>query len=257
MAVDPRTPCLIGVAQRTWRPVNADPVDAPEPLDMWEEVAQAAAEDTGIPGVETDLESLQIVYCQTWPYDDPVQRLCERIGATPRHRFYSGIGGTTPQVLVNDTAEAMLRGELDVALIVGAEALATKRALKKQGERPAWSYRDPEKKPFPFEAVPHEAEIAHEVFQAWLTFPLFDVARRAHQGVSLDTYVAGIGATMAPMTEIAVKNPHAWFPVARSATELVTPVPENRLVGWPYTKWVVSVMDVDMAAAAVLVTHGA
>src|SRR5690349_19564129 len=45
-AVDPRAPCIIGVAQRTWRPSEHDG-DAPEPLSMWEEVARAAAADTG------------------------------------------------------------------------------------------------------------------------------------------------------------------------------------------------------------------
>jgi acetyl-CoA C-acetyltransferase len=220
-------------------------------------MARAAADDTGVANVLSTLDSVQVVYCQSWQYDDPVARLCEQIGADPRQRFYSGIGGTTPQVLVDQTAEAMLRGELDTALIVGAEALATKRALKKQGERPPWSHRDPEKKPFPFEAIPHPAEIAHEVFQAWLTFPVFDVARRAHLGVPLADYAASIGSMMAPMTEVAAKNPHAWFPVVRSAEELVTPTPDNRLVGWPYTKYVVSVMDVDMAAAVVMMTHEA
>jgi acetyl-CoA C-acetyltransferase len=62
---------------------------------------------------------------------------------------------------------------------------------------------------------------------------------------------------MAPMTDVAAKSPHAWFPVARSASELVTATPDNRYVGWPYTKWTVSVMDVDMAAAAIVMTHEA
>ena len=35
----------------------------------------------------------------------------------------------------------------------GAEALDTKRRAKKAGERLAWSHRDPEPPPFPFEAV--------------------------------------------------------------------------------------------------------
>src|SRR5437870_2591412 len=130
MSVDPRTPCVIGVAQRTWRPLNPDPADAPEPLDMWEEVVHAAAEDAGNPDIGVDADSLQIVYCQTWPYDDPVGRLAERLGAAPRHRYYSGIGGTTPQVLVNGTAESILRGEYDLAVITGAEALDTMRRAK-------------------------------------------------------------------------------------------------------------------------------
>ncbi len=254
VSVNPRSPCIVGVAQRTVRPPEGP---APEPLESWVELATAAAADSGAADVLTRLDSVQIVYCQSWQYDDPVGRLCERIGASPRHSLYSGIGGTTPQVLVDDVAEAMLRGELDTALVVGAEALATKRALKKAGEKPPWSFKDPERKPFPFEAMPHEAEIAHDVFQAWLTFPLFDIARRAHRGESLDDYTAGIGAMMAPMTDVAAKSPHAWFPVSRTASELVTATPDNRYVGWPYTKWIVSVMDVDMSAAAIVMTHEA
>jgi acetyl-CoA C-acetyltransferase len=254
LAVDPRTPCIIGVAQRTWRPEGAES-EAPEPLSMWEEVARAAAADTGRADVLSLLDSAQIVYCQTWPYDDPVGRLCERIGAEPRHRLYSGIGGTTPQVLVNETAEAMLRGDYDLALVTGAEALDTARRVKKRGERLAWSHRDPEKKPFPFEAPFHPAEVAHEVFQAWLTFAVFDVARRAHTGAGPRAHRERLGRLLAPMTEIAARNPHAWFPIVRSAEELITATPQNRMVGYPYTKYMVSVMDVDMAAALIVATH--
>jgi acetyl-CoA C-acetyltransferase len=253
--IDPRTPCIIGVAQRTWRPVNPDPVDAPEPLDMWEEVTRAAGEDSGIPGLEADVDSVQIVYCQTWPYDDPVARLAERVGASPRHRFYSGIGGTTPQVLMNDAAESIMRGDYDLALITGAEALDTMRRAKKQGRKLPWSHRNPEKVPFPFEAPFHPAEVAHEVFQAWLTFPVFDVARRAHLGVRPDGYRERLGRLMQPMTKIAAANPYAWFPRERSCDELITPTKDNRLVGYPYTKYMVSIMDVDMAAALMLASH--
>jgi acetyl-CoA C-acetyltransferase len=253
-AVDQRSPCIIGVAQRTWRPGRADS-EAPEPLLMWDEVARAAAADTGRSDVLSLLESAQIVYCQTWPYDDPVTRLCERIGAEPRHRLYSGIGGTTPQVLVNETAEAMLRGDYDLALVTGAEALDTVRRAKKRGERLAWSHRDPEKKPFPFEAPFHPAEVAHEVFQAWLTFAIFDIGRRAHTGAEPGAHRERLGRLLAPMSEIAAANPYAWFPMARSADELITATPANRMVGYPYTKYMVSVMDVDMAAALVVATH--
>jgi acetyl-CoA C-acetyltransferase len=57
------------------------------------------------------------------------------------------------------------------------------------------------------------------------------------------------------MTGVAAANPHAWFPVHRAALEIVTPTPDNRMVGYPYTKYAVAVMDVDMAAALVVVTH--
>ena len=51
------------------------------------------------------IDDLQIVYCQSWRYDDPPGRLSDRFGIGPRRQYYSGIGGTTPQVLVNRAAE--------------------------------------------------------------------------------------------------------------------------------------------------------
>ena len=254
MGPDPRSPCLIGVAQRTWRPEGDEDL-GPEPLVMWEKVSRAAAADAGRPGLVEGLESVDVVYCQSWPYDDPTGRLAARLGCGPGRARYSGIGGTTPQVLVDDVALAMLRGQLDLALVVGAECLDTVRRLKKQGDRPRWSFRDPERKPFPFEAPFHPAEVAHDVFQAWLTFPLWDVARRARLGAAPRAYRADLGHLMAPMTEVAAANAHAWFPVARSAEELVAATPDNRMVAYPYTKYMVSVMDVDMAAALILSTH--
>ena len=50
-------------------------------------------------------------------------RLAARLGCSPTRRHYSGIGGTTPQVLVQEAATRIIRGESDVALVVGAEAL--------------------------------------------------------------------------------------------------------------------------------------
>jgi acetyl-CoA C-acetyltransferase len=158
---------------------------------------------------------------------------------------------------VDDAAGGILRGELDVALVVGAEALATVRRLKRAGERPPWSHRDPERKPFPFEAPFHPAEVAHEVFQAWLTFAVWDVARRARLGAAPDDYRRRIGELFAPFTAVAAANPYAWFPVERTVDDLITPRPDNRMVGYPYTKLTVSVMDVDMAAAVVVASHAA
>jgi acetyl-CoA C-acetyltransferase len=254
-AVDPRTPCIIGVGTRTWHPDDVGPEGAPEPLVMWEDVARAAERDAHAPNALQQLDSLQVVYCQTWQYDDAPQRIADRLGADPKHRYYSGIGGTTTQKLVDDTARSMLAGDLDLALITSAEALATQRAFKKRGERAAYSFKPDEKRPFPWEAPMHPAEIAHEVFQAWLTFALFDNARRAANSTNLDDYRSGIGRMMAPMTKTAAANPDAWFRAERSADELVTVTPDNRMVGYPYTKYVVSIMDVDMAAALLVATH--
>jgi acetyl-CoA C-acetyltransferase len=251
--VDPRTPCLIGVATETWHPAGGH---APEPLAMWDQVVRAAAADGH---ASTDplrsVDSLQIVYCQSWSYDDPVGRLADRLGVDPAHRVYSGIGGTTPQLLVDETARRMLAGELDLAVITGAEALDTRRRLKKEGRKPDWSFPEHPRSPFPFEAPFLDTEVAHEVFQAWLTFATWDIGRRASLGIEPDRYRQQLGDRLVSMSTVAATNPKAWFPTARSADELITATPANRMLGYPYTKYMVSLMDVDMASALVLATH--
>jgi acetyl-CoA C-acetyltransferase len=255
--IDPRTPCLIGGAQRT---VRSGDGPSPEPLALWADTARAAADDA-LPGhgdrVLAAADSLQVVYCMAWPYDRPVDRLADALAIEPRHRLYSGIGGTTPQVLVQDAAAAIVAGTCDVAIISGAEALETKRQAKKAGARLPWSHRAEKPDPFPFEAPFHPAEVAHDVFQAWLTFPVFDIARRARLGVAPADYARAIGELLAPFSEVAATNPHAWFPTARTAEHLSTPTPSNRMLGYPYTKQAVSVMDVDMAATVIVASHAA
>ena len=107
-----------------------------------------------------------------------------------------------PQSSSCHAAADIADGQLDVGVVVGAEALDTVRRLRKAGERAAWSHRDPEKKPFPYEAPFHPAEGgARRSSKRWLTFATRDVARRAHLGVTPDDYLQRIGASMAPMTE--------------------------------------------------------
>lgn len=250
--IDPRTPCLIGVAQRTVRPPDGP---CPEPLALWAETARAAAEDTRTGASQRVLDaagSLQVVYCMSWPYDRPVDRLAERLGIDPPHRHYSGIGGTTPQVLVADAATRILEGTLELAVITGAEALDTRRRAKKASERLPWSHRVTEAAPFPFEAPFHPAEVAHQVFQAWLTFPVFDIARRARLGAAPRDYARAIGELLAPFSEVAATNPHAWIQEAFTAEEIRTPAADNRMIGFPYTKRMNSNNAVEQGAAVIL-----
>ena len=251
---DRRSPCLIGVAHHTWHADDVGDLGAPEPLEMWELVARQAGEDAGTPEIFSELERLDVVYSQSWQYDNPVARLSERLGATPATGIYSGIGGSVPQTLLNGAATSILQGELDVAMVVGAEALATIRRLKKNDQRPNWSYPPAEKQPFPMDIPYHPAEISHSIFQAYLTFALFDNARRAHQQHSTTEYATELGELMAPMSEIAATNPDAWFPTARTPSEISQPSASNRMVAFPYTKLMTAIMDVDMAAALILVS---
>ncbi|MGR6914837.1 acetyl-CoA synthetase [[Actinomadura] parvosata] len=238
--MDPRTPCLIGIAQRT---VREQP--GPEPLDLWESVAREAAGDARLP-VER-LDSIQIVWTDSWQYDSPVGRLAERLGAAPRHRVYSKVGGTAPHLLIGAAAAAIAAGELDSALVAGAEALATRRAYRKAGEHVPWSHPADPKPPYGWERPPHPSALAHGLFLPVHTYPIMETARRAAAGLTIEEEMRERARMMAPMTEVAAANPHAWRRTAREPHEL-----GDRFVGWPYTRDTVAVLEVDQAAAVVL-----
>ncbi|MEV2272978.1 acetyl-CoA synthetase [Nonomuraea africana] len=243
--MDPRTPCLVGAAQLT---VRDQP--GPEPLILWETVARQALSEARLPAAR--LDSVQIVYTDSWQYDDPVGRLAERLDAAPRHRAYSRVGGTAPQQLIGAAAGRIAAGETEAALVVGAEALATRRACRRAGERVAWSHPADPKPPYGWEREPDPAALAHELFLPVHTYAIMETALRL--GIAKER--TSRGELFAPFTEVAAVNPHAWHRTAHAPEELVTPGPGNRFVGWPYTKKTVAVMEVDQAAALVLVASG-
>ena len=248
-------PCLIGTGRRTWHP-SGEP--APEPLEMWELVASTAAADAGIDrDVMSAVDDLNLVHCQSWAYDDPAGHLAGRLGLSGARQQESILAGTSPQRLIDGAAERMLRGETKVALVVGGEAFATLRTHKRDGRTPPWSYPHPAPPSFPVDLdewyLP--TEIAHGVLPAWLTFALLEQARWAGRG-ALPEDSARLGTVMSRLNDVAAANPDAWFPEALSIDEITRPTPGNRMIATPYTKRMTAFMDVDMAAANLLVTRG-
>ena len=98
--VDPRTPCIVGVGSRTWHPDDTGDAGAPEPLEMWEEVARAAAEaDSGADACSTGSTRSTSSTARPGSTTTPSAGCANGSASTPTRRHYSGIGGTTPQLL--------------------------------------------------------------------------------------------------------------------------------------------------------------
>ncbi len=235
--------CIAGWSQLTRFPG--------EPLAAWSE----ALRRTGV--VPARIDSLDVVYCQSWQYDDPARRLAEAVGAEPGRLFYSGIGGTTPLVLIAQAAERIAAGKADVCVVVAGEALASLRDMARRAEQPDWSFPDLDPQPMPFEAPFQPSEVAHGLTNAYSSFAMRDIARRAARGTEVGAHRKYLGELFAPMTEVAARNPYAWFPEKRSPAELVEVGPDNRMVAYPYTKRLMSIMDVDLTSAVVVASVGA
>lgn len=63
----------------------------------------------------------------TWPYSDLPGLLAERLGVQTKHRSYSEHGGNQPAKLLDEAARRIATGENKVAVLTGAEALASRK----------------------------------------------------------------------------------------------------------------------------------
>ncbi|MFQ5668579.1 MAG: acetyl-CoA acetyltransferase, partial [Candidatus Binatia bacterium] len=77
-------------------------------------------------------------------------------------------------------------------------------------------------------------------------------ALRAHAGLPLAAHRAQLGILCSRLSAVAADNPYAWFQHARSADEITTVTAENRLIGFPYPKYMNAIMEVDQAAAVLM-----
>lgn len=264
--LDPRTPCLVGVAQYNGRVDN--PLDALSPPDMLATVANAALADAGnIAGADIDTVAVIRMFADSGPafaspfgsYSNLPRSLANRIGATPNSLIYPPVGGNTPQMMVNALAERIAKGEAEVALIAGCEPLRTQARAQKAGVQLDWS-EDTGDAP---EAFGEEVrmisrhELAHGIALPVSVYPLFENALAAHYGRDPVAHRHAIGALMHRFTKVAAANPYAALPIERSAEELIEPTDDNRYIGYPYTKYLNSNLFVDQAAALLLMSTAA
>ena len=56
-----------------------------------------------------------------WRWPDPARLLAEAVGALDARTVLAAACGSTPQVLVADAAERILRGEADIVAVCGGE----------------------------------------------------------------------------------------------------------------------------------------
>src|ERR1019366_9337410 len=164
--------------------------------------------------------------------------------------------GTVPQTAVFDAAARIARGELDVAAVVGAEAIKSRDVARRNDERVTWHTEaaDVEAAPIVFD-VP-DAMSDHER-AAGLVVPahayaLIEHARRRARGLGRTEHLGVLGALASRMSEVACNNELAWLRERVSASTVTTPTPANRMIAAPYTKLLTSNVVVDMGAALIV-----
>lgn len=269
--IDPRTPVLVGGGQFTQRTAREGKIrESLSPIEMLAKAARLALADSDAGDeLARALDTVAVVrFTADSPGDqgrlpkrmfrNPPASVAKHLGITPRRTLYTATGGNTPQWLVNRTAEEIANGECEAALLVGAEYIATLLGAMKQGIDLGWSNSpdaDPGGDPEEIgDTRPgtSEYERRYGLHFPVNTYPLFENAIRGQRGHTPDVHLKWLGEFFSPFSRVASENPDAWFPNYRSPADISTPSDKNRFVGFPYTKYLCAVIEVDMAAAVVM-----
>ena len=103
MPDESRIPVLVGVGQlRANRERTVD--GAREPLELMARALELAERDAGVPGLLRSADSLAAIRTASWAYEDLAGAVAARIGATPRTRENTPLGGQLPARLLDRAA---------------------------------------------------------------------------------------------------------------------------------------------------------
>jgi acetyl-CoA C-acetyltransferase len=258
--IDPRTPVLVGAGQVMQR--LDDSSQAREPIDLLADAARAADADTGSNrSVLGTLDTIAVVDMVSWKYPDPGALLGRRLGVEPRTTMTTTLGGNSPQLLVNELAATVGRGEARAVLIGGAECVYTRwRARREPKTWLDWTRADDPPCPKVIgdpRPGTNDYEMAHSALAPTHIYPLFETALRGAHGRDVDDHQQVVSELWSMFAAVSARNPYAWSPVPYSAEEIREPSPDNRVVTFPYVKRMCANIDVDQGAAVLLCSYEA
>ena len=252
--MNPRTPVLVGVGQVLDR-IEAL-AEAKEPLMLMREAIDLAAADTGCENFLDQVQSVRVVK-GIWRYHNPAKWLAAAMGAPAAETVGTLIGGNQNQAVINATASDLLNGDLELAVIAGAENGNALMKARKLGVDLTYT-----EAPGAYdrvigadqEAEHHEYEKAKGIQQAIQIYPMYENALRHYNRESLSGHAARVGALWSRFNDVGQSNPHAWVQHNMTAAEITTPSPTNRSISFPYTKFMNANMSVNMGAALIMTT---
>ena len=256
MSLDPRTPVLVGCGQVVQR--AEDPAQAREPLRLMADALERAADDAGARSLLAAADSIRVPR-GVWRYENPAAWLAERFGAASPQTGLGPISGSTVQRMVSDAAVEIAAGRRDVVLLAGGEAEHSRRRGKAAGARPVWT--DPDGPPPDETFGSHDPGFGPFEMRYRLrpihVFSLFENALRHARGDSPERNRRDVAELWSRFSRVAAGNEHAWIRDGKREDEIREPGPGNPMVAYPYTKFLVANMVVDMGAGLILCSVGA
>jgi acetyl-CoA C-acetyltransferase len=243
MTLDPtRIPVIIGTGQ-----IN-DRECAHDSLALMVAALEKADADAG-DGWIAALDSLAVVNQISFPrLGNCAEALAPHFGIAPTHIEQTPWPtGESPVQLLNEAANRIGAGEIEVAAIVGAEALRTaaQRAKAATGEKKD-ALRDVAN------SGAQSLMARHGLVAPTDLYPLYENATRAAWGQSFAEAQAETGGLWAGMSAVAAANENAWLRKALSPEEIAASNDNNRPIAYPYLKRMVANSSVNQGAGFIV-----
>ena len=250
---DENIPVIIGTAQLVDRDADVD--NFIEPVEMLAQVARKAAEASGVgDAILRGLDTIALVETIGWHPDNPVDLLSARIDASPSRQYVTGTGGQSGTMLINHVASEIVQERYGSALIAGCNNLKVLMKARSVGKRLVWTRGGKGEALMVGTDEPgsNELESQYGLQDPPDIYPLFENAMRKSLGLSIEEHNHRIGNLFKNFTDVAADNPYAWFPVRRNAQELTTVTPANRMISFPYPKYLNAILNTEQAAGVLV-----
>jgi len=247
-----RIPVIVGVGEYVDRPTQTS--EALEPVALMERALRAAELDAGaalLPWVE----SIELIGLISWRYADPVSLLCQRLGIAPERKVNASMGGETPIRLIHEAAVRIARGELQVAAVVGGEAMSARSRAAKEKINLSWTPAASKENAVKFPSSSFElSPVAKKlgVTDPAQIYPLYEMATQAAWGQTPAEALQQSAALWAQYAAVAANNENAWIRKAPDAATIASVDANNRLINWPYPKLMVANPSVNQAAGVIV-----
>ncbi len=252
---------VVGVGQVRNRPgLDCADWNPLEPARLMAIAIERAAADAGRPELVREADFVGAIPPMAWAYDDLPARVAELAGTKPRASEELPGGGEGPILLLNQVANQIAAGEIEIALLVGAEAVYSRSRARKEGiELSGWTPGGNRMPNFMLTMKPfaNALEQRHGVRGPVDMYPVYENALRARAGRTIEAHQRHVAELMVRYSKVAARNPFSWFPEPRTAEEIARVDERNRWIGFPYPKLMNAIMEVDQGAAAIVMSESA
>ncbi|MBV9951601.1 MAG: acetyl-CoA acetyltransferase [Acidimicrobiia bacterium] len=243
------TPVLVGVGQ-----IRRRPEDGPVPslVELMLAAVQRAATDAGRPGLLGKVGWIGAPK-GTWTHPDPGREIGRAIGAPDAHTVVAEVG-VLQQEVIDRACRAVVDGA-GVAIVVGGEVAhgstdgAAGSVVAARG-----AVTEPDEHLVSADMGVSALEVQAALYDPPTVYAVMESAWAHSQGWDASEHRRRLGALWADFAAVAARNPYAWTTDAPSASEIVEPTADNRMIASPYTKRCCSNLRVNQSAALVITT---